>query len=244
MIEAKAEQEGWLRYIVDVVAAAEGFRPTPYWLEGDFPPWVQNAGRELTKALNPTAKLKVGARWEPGEVGAMLGQKLAYLHWFIEWLNADEEKERSVPMEELQTVFGKDIEERTQEFFRQFAEDFVPAFSEALRTALGLAAQQDFAPLSRFFASFSRGLEQKRKMSGGIGRTNTVIYVVLLTSWRRVEELGSIPALHRKLRECLFLGPHVVGDLKRVEKICERIGLSYREIAERKARAINPDMSA
>jgi len=39
------------------------------------------------------------------------------------------------------------------------------------------------------------------------------------------------------------LNRQTVGDLKRIEKICERLGLSYREIAERKARVVNPDMS-
>jgi hypothetical protein len=81
-------------------------------------------------------------------------------------------------------------------------------------------------------------------LRGGIGRTTTLVYVIMLTNWREVEELGGIPALRSWLLKNIFLTSQTVGDLKRVEKMCERIGLSYREIAERKARANDPDMSA
>jgi hypothetical protein len=108
----------------------------------------------------------------------------------------------------------------------------------ALKFAFGLGIEQEYHACARFFAAFGRAIERRPSSEGDIGRTNTKIYIVLLVAWRSVEKLGSVPMLHRVL--CKIFGNHVVGDLKRVEKICERIGLSYREIERRKEGAEVP----
>jgi hypothetical protein len=225
--EAKSEAE-WLRRIVARGERALEKLPEPYWLKGDWPVWVQNVGREVTKAYYPTAKLKVSANWEPGEVGAMFGQLLAYFDFFADMCEVPEEK---VSWEKLRILYGKDIKERAAAYAKKFSEEFVPDLERALKFALRLAIEQDYRACAKFFSAFGRAIERRPSSASDIGRTNTRIYVVLLVAWRSVEKLGSIPALHRAL--CKIFGNHVVGDLKRVEKICERIELSYREIARR-----------
>jgi len=236
----------WLRQIVAAFEAVENLRPEPVWFQGDFPAWVTNVGRELTNAIVPTAHLKPGV-WEPGEVGALIGQQIAYWHHIGEWLAATLKKKQTEEDERLldvlKRVYGADFEERAGEFWRVMLEDVAPAYGHAAAMALSIAVQQDYLPMTRFFAAFCKALARKPSKGNAIGRTNTHLHLMMLTNWRRVEELGSIPALHDWLCRSIFLSPQTVGDLKRVEKICERIGLSYRKIAERNQRAIDSDMS-
>jgi len=84
------------------------------------------------------------------------------------------------------------------------AETVYPAFDKVMKFSLCLASDQDHYSSSRFFAAFARALAAKPSRGNAIGRSNTMIHWVMLTSWRRVEELGSIPELYRRLCKCLF----------------------------------------
>jgi hypothetical protein len=174
----------------------------------------------------------------------MLGHQVGYWQWIGEHFEREMKSGREVTFEELERAFGKGFEERTKKYWGTMIEEVLPAFEAAVKFALQRAVDQEFHVMAKFFAAFSRALARKPSLRLGVGRTSTGIYWVMLTSWRRVEEFGSVPELHRRLCACIYLGSHVVGDLKRVEKICERMGLSYKEIESRKERAKNPDMNA
>lgn len=231
----KKTKTDWLQRIVDRTERAFAKLPEPYWLKGSWPMWVENVGRELSKTYFPTAKLKVSKRWEPGEVGAMLGQEIAYLESLS---SASQLAEKNVSWKQLRLTYGKDIKERVQAYERKFRGQFLPDLERAYKFALTLAIEQEYRKCSRFFAAFGRAIERRVSSTGDIGRTNTQIYVLLLIAWRSVEKLGSIPKLHEVL--CKIFGNNVAGTIKRIEKICERIGLSYREISERTGEAKSP----
>jgi hypothetical protein len=228
----------WLQQIVARLNRAYKKLPEPYWLKGEWPNWVSNVARELSKALSPTAHLKVSPDWEPGEVGAILGQQIAYCAYdsmpdLEVWLK------KRASWKELRQTFGKDIKERVEKFTTKLEREFVPEFVGALKFAVGLAIEQEYEDTAKFFAALGRAIQRKPTNAADIGRTNTRIYVFLLTHWRSVEKLGSVPALHKVL--CKVFGDRLVGvKVKRVEKICERVGLSYREIAEREERQKSP----
>ncbi len=201
--EPKADRE-WLRRIVARVERAEKKLPEPYWLSGEWPTWVSNVGRELLKTFHPTAKLKVSPNWEPGEVGAILGQQVAYLDSFEDLVQLPEEK---IDWEKVRLVYGKDIKERVRAYEKKFNEEFLPDVERAMKFALKLAIEQEYRSCSKFFAAFGRGIERRVSSIGDIGRTNTRIYMLLLVAWRSVEKLGSVPALHRAL--CKIFGNHL-----------------------------------
>jgi len=225
--------------IIERFEAVESVFPDPSWLQGEWPYWVQRVGQEIAKASYPTAHFKAGKKWEIGEVAAIIGQEIAYFDSWSQWVES--QKITDEQRVQLKKLFGDDFEERTREYARKLSEEYFPAFGDALKFSLSLACEQDYVPMKQFFRAFSKALERRPASVGDVGSTATRLYWILLISWRRVEEFGSIPELHRRLCRCVFLGPHVVGPLKRLEKICERVGLSYREIAERKKRAAIPD---
>jgi hypothetical protein len=82
--------------------------------------------------------------------------------------------------------------------------------------------------LSEFYRGYAVGLE-------GIGicastdRSDLAseIYFALVSWWRFVVRFKSLTELHEWLTK--ILGEQKVGDRKRVEKICERIGLKFRK---------------
>jgi hypothetical protein len=104
MDNTEIKNEPWLVEIVTLFELSERFIPEPYWLQADFPPWVQNVAREVAKSYLPVAKLKAGKAWEPGEVGAVIGHQVAYLEWFSEFLLAGSEKETD--FEAVKKAFG------------------------------------------------------------------------------------------------------------------------------------------
>jgi hypothetical protein len=220
-MRSKKPSRTWLEEIVNRVDRAFKRLPQPVWLNDDWPIWVQNVGRELSKTFYPTAKLKF-QNWEPGEIGAMLGQHIAYFGSLGYVLEVDEKK---IDWKKLRLVYGKDIKKRVQVYEKKFNEQFLPDFERALKFALRLAIEQDYRPCSKFFAAFGRGIERRVLSTGEIGRTNTRIYLLLMMAWRSVEKLRSIPELHRSL--CRIFGTHLVGDLKRIEKMCQRLDLRF-----------------
>jgi len=235
-----AEQTApWVQAIINRFEAVEDVFPDPTWLQGDWPHWVKRVAQEIAKASYPTAHFKVGKKWEVGEVAAIIGQEIAYLDSWAEWMETIKITDKQCT--ELKNLFGGDLEERAMEYSRKLTEEFFPAFSDALKFSVNLACEQKYVPMKQFFKAFSKALERRPTSVGDVGSTATRLYWILLISWRRVEEFGRIPELHRRLCRCVFLGPHVVGPLKRLEKICERVGLSYREIADRKKQATIPD---
>jgi hypothetical protein len=145
-------------------------------------------------------------------------------------------------MANMSKVLGEDIEQRTTESLEKF-DEVLEAQARAEKFCISIALDQDYLAASKLVTAFARAMVRKPNSPGDIGRTNTVIYMVLMMQWQHVETLGSIPALHRMLCKHVLLKSSMVGNLKRVEKICERIGLSYREIAQRNNRAGHPDMT-
>lgn len=235
MTEAGRGEREWLRRIVARMERAYKKIPEPYWLKGDWPLWVTNVGRELSKALFPTANLKVSPDWEPGEVGAILGQKIAYAAYD---LRAEVKKVslKKPEWQNLRAIFGKDIKKRVETFEKKFQNDFVPDFVRALKFAMGLAIEQDYDDCAKFFAAFGRAIQRKPLSAGDIGRTNTKIYIFLLVFWRSVQKLESVRALHKVL--CNVFGNHIVGEEKRIEKMCQRLDLHFGPRGRRKHREI------
>jgi len=140
--EREAERE-WLRRIVARMERAENKLPEPPWLKGKWPKWVENAGRELMRTFHPAAKLKVSDKWEPGEVGALLGQQIAYFDSLEAFTRLPGER---VDWKKLRLVYGKDIKKRVRAYEKKFNEQFLPELERAMKFALKLAIEQEYRP--------------------------------------------------------------------------------------------------
>lgn len=83
--------------------------------------------------------------------------------------------------------------------------------------------------MTEFLLAYSQAFARKHdiKSISSAGTPATEIYLVMLHFWRRVDGMKSVHELHQWLIR--VFGSQRIGDLKRIEKICQRIGLSYRK---------------
>ena len=80
-----------------------------------------------------------------------------------------------------------------------------------------------------FFEGFAKGIATPGFNGRGAARATTasLIYGKLYFHWPEIEQLESVSHLYRFLVRN-GVTEQVLGDRKRLEKICERIGLSLR----------------
>ena len=116
-------------------------------------------------------------------------------------------------------------------------DDDLPVISQDIEQAkewLVKACDWPYVKAKEFFSGFNAALQEP--LVNDVGEFNresscTVIYWLMLTKWKEVQSLKSVNDLHRWLLK--HLAAPVVGDFKRIEKITQRIGLSYSRRAQK-----------
>lgn len=118
------------------------------------------------------------------------------------------------------------LDKKIQRQMRKKLNEFFLCHATAIEKSLALASRQSYAEASEFFTAFAKALNKKPEdeQASNFHRTTTRVYWLMLTGWRSVERLDSVHELQQAL--CMYLEPHVVGSVKRIEKICQRLGLS------------------
>lgn len=92
-----------------------------------------------------------------------------------------------------------------------------------------------------FYKGLSRGLQGVRDENGNYlrERDNTRLLITIWVNWPSVKQLKSRSQLYNWL--CFIHGRQVVGEYKRIEKICERYSITFRKPGRPKK---NPDSKA
>jgi len=190
-------------------------------MQGEFPLWVKAISREIIGTFWPVAKLKGESPWTPGEVGAALGHKLAFFR------GIEDAPPLKLPEDWDSPNLDKEFERRWEEWARGLISAWIET-EIAIGNALVLAAKQPHHEAARFFAAFAKAYQKKPVdlALSNFHRDSTKVYMLMFIHWRWVEKMGSVAELHRGLGR--LLGTHLVGDVKRIEKLCQRIGLRFR----------------
>ncbi len=215
--QGKAE---WLRSLCEEFLKIEPFVPFSFLPpEEACPEWVRRVEREFSLAVFPVARLKEATVLTPMRMGAMLGHQCANVVWMTEWMQA-----QFAEVSKVEQSITEDQARQAQALINS-----LPKWYEALRqlakTALSSCVDQTYQEMSEFLTAYASAFARKPKSfgSGDIGNTNFEIYVYMLTHWRLVERLQSVSQLHGVLQK--VFGENKVGNLKRIEKICQRIEL-------------------
>jgi hypothetical protein len=116
-----------------------------------------------------------------------------------------------------------------EEFLRKLADEWYPALRRLAKRALCSCVDQPYDDMKDFLLAYSSAFAQKPEGRGlgSLGNSAIEIYNFMLVYWRVVERLESVRHLHEVLVK--VFGPYRTGDLKRTEKICQRIDLHYRK---------------
>ena len=107
--------------------------------------------------------------------------------------------------------------------------DWYSGLRRLAKRALCSCVDQTYQDMTDFLLGYSNAFSRKPKTFnvGNIGNPTFEIYLYLLVSWQGIARLSSVRQLHELLVK--VFGAHQVGDQKRIEKICQRIGLSFRK---------------
>lgn len=221
-----AHREKWIRRLADELVKLEAALPTPNLLpDTGCPTWVDNLEREFRQAMFPVAKLKKGLVLTPQRLGGIIGHQCASGVWMMEWLEAKLEEaptEADLELTDEQIAQGK-------EFITKLYDEWYAALRRLAKRALASCVDQNYPDMRDFLSAYSAAFARKPISFGSssFGNTAFAVYIFLLWHWRIITELNSVRELHDILVR--QIGLQRAGELKRTEKICQRIGLHFRK---------------
>ena len=230
-------REEWLRRLADEFVKLESAMPVKNFLpESDGPQWVQNLEREVGVVMFPVAQLKKALVLTARRLGAILGHQCGIAVWMMEWIALQLSKPQFVADAKItpeQINQGND-------FFIKLHDGWYLALRRLAKRALSSCVDQSYEDMRDFLTAYASGFAQKPASfgSGSFGSSTFEVYVFMLWHWQAVEKLNSVRELHDLLVK--IFGSLRAGDLKRTEKICQRIGLHYRKPGRPKGK-INSD---
>lgn len=206
----------------------------PHLQNDEFPAWASRIMDEMAQILFPEARLRKGVDLTPKRLGALIGHSCASGVWQLEWLQNQmhvalrEDVRKKAETPSLSEKEWK-VAESIARSHRQVLEVWYPALRRLAKRALCSAVDQTYGDMTDFLLGYSRAFARKPRSFkvGDWGGTTFELYFILLLSWPVVDKLRSVTELHSVLVK--VLGQHRTGDKKRIEKICERIGLHYRK---------------
>jgi hypothetical protein len=233
---ASKERDKWLNRLAHEFLTLNGLFPfKEVFPTENCPEWVHRVELEYIGAVHPDADLKGATIFTPARMGGFLGNQCAYAVWMVESLEAMVEHAMKQPEKIKDFVERKEECEQGQIILRRFIE-WYKALQHMAGRALKSCVYQSYEDMSGFLMAYSRAFSKKPRLGAGMGdfgSTTFGVYHFMLWHWRTVDQLDSVRALHDLLRRSM--GEHRVGDLKRIEKICQRISLHYRKPGRPKA---------
>lgn len=189
-------------------------------LEETVPQWVHNLEKSFALAMLPAAQLKKGHEITPKRFGAILGHQCAMAVWMIDWFESDEAQKFAASLAD-DTPAKPEDSNSIGNWYR--------GMRRLAKKALCSSVDQHYEEMSDFLIGFADGFRRKPRTfkASDLGSTAFEIHFFMLMFWKLVSSFKSISQLHQVLVK--MYGAQRVGDLKRVEKICQRIDLTYRE---------------
>jgi hypothetical protein len=224
---SKRKKLNWKQKVVRDLERVEHLLPEPDFMQGDWPEWANQMFGEVLKTAVPGLKFSNIDDPTADELGRFVGAKQAAIREVEE--KELSEKEESLIEEFFKKQWGEKAEEKFMERLEFYERTFRPAYQRAISHALALASKQTPQEQAAFFRGYARLVEEGPDERAD---TTTKIYFIMSVNWRLFDSLAksgtfSVRQLHEFL--CKVFGSHLVGDLKKTEKMCERKGLSFRK---------------
>lgn len=223
----------WLASLEDMILLGLRVTDPEVAAKVDVPDWVRECSRRLESTLFAAINEKFAeAVFTPYRIGYALG----LMRWGSETFNEPAKPEiiRLVKKRRMSALAKRTAGKLIQSFVikhdlhplvNRSKSNFIPPDFRARMRKLDTSGGADSAEYHRGLSDGLRGIGQ-----GAPGEKETLatdLYLTMLMWWRFVARFHSVTELHLWLTR--VLGSQRVGDKKRIEKICERIGLTLRE---------------
>ena len=226
-------EKKWVGQVIAKYDAIEKRQPKTFDLGvEEWPEWVFNLWPTLFGISHPGLKVKRAKEWTAKDLGQFLGRQSALegLLWDEvplstrvkeekeRWLNSQVDKIRSSP--KLAVALTKDV---------VGLQKWRPVFKNFIDEILASARTRPYLESSAFLEAFGKAnvikpddLATERTM--GVGER---IAYVMIVFWRPISKMESIAQLHQMLATAAKPAGIVIT-LKRVEKLCQRVGLKFK----------------
>jgi hypothetical protein len=237
-ISANPDVEAWLRKLTQEFVKLEQLFPNfMSFSDNDRPQWVENVERQLREQLFPVAEVKDNFSLTPRRIGALIGHSCAFGMSLVESMKEDNVELHN----DLELArFTPERLQHAEKLAVEIMDVWYPALRRLAKRALCSAVDQPYEGMVEFLQAYSKAFSKKPTEKGkiNIGTSATEIYVFLIFFWRVVDAMKSVRQLHEILQK--VFGAQRVGDLKRIEKMCNRIELHYGKPGRPKKAEIIP----
>jgi hypothetical protein len=220
----------WFKRLEEELDKIERLIPIKLLPDGiEYPKWVLNVERGFSLVMLPAAKMKdPDFKITPKRMGALLGHMCEMAVWMMEWFGHQSEN----PNEKGNPLTEKPLTEEEWKKGQNFLvslNDWYSAARRLAKRALCSCVDQTYEDMTDFLLGYADAFSRKPKSMqvGNIGNPTFEIYVFMLIYWRAIDRMDSVRQFHEVLVK--VFGANRIGDQKRVEKICQRMGLNFRK---------------
>jgi hypothetical protein len=229
-------QRKWVRSILDEFVGLQKHQIEPFNQDPELPEWVNQLLLQLVCISHPGVKFKNIKNWKAKDLGRLLGRQFAGEHlahghvpispqvqaegikcaqWCEAWAT------QKLPGHDWKGLHQRNEirDRRWQMIFRQF-----------MQTSVASACARPYPEMRDFFEAFGKAVVMKpdeflTDHTMGVGDK---IAWAMIAMWREIERLKSVGELHRLFEKALM--PHGIAvKYKRIEKLCQRIGLKFKD---------------
>jgi hypothetical protein len=228
-------QGRWIREVLKKFTALDEFQPEPMNHDPEWPEWVYNLFIMLAGISHPGTKFKNIKKWKAKDLGRLLGRQFAGEHLMNGQVPVTPQVIRDC--EKFTPWAEKFIKRKSPDFdWDEFHKKNDPQqkiwnlkFNEFMQETLASVCTRPYAESSAFFEAFGKATVMKphefeTERTLGVGDRLCWVMIVM---WPEIERLRSVAELHRALEKGLKpLG--IVVRYKRIEKLCQRIKLKFK----------------
>jgi hypothetical protein len=226
-------EKNWIGQVLAKYDAIEERQPKSFNLAvAEWPDWVFSLWLILFGISHPGLKVKRVKKWTAKDLGQFLGRQSALegLLWDEIPLSPRVKQERDAWIDSQADKF-----ESNPKLANSLMQDAIgmqkwrPVFKGFIDEILASARSRPYPESSAFLEAFGKAyvikpddLATERTM--GVGER---IAYVMIVFWREISKFESVAELHHLLSAATQpMG--IVITLKRIEKLCQRIGLKYK----------------
>jgi len=231
---SQLNERRWIRSILDKYDDAEKLRPKLPGLDEEWPDWVNNLYHILMGASHPGLRIKQAKQWTAKDLGAFLGRQSALeaLLWGEVPLSAQVQKETADAFVAMQKTLAPNSGPTLSSAIKKYKKDLVkwrPVFKKFIDEAVTSARARPYTESTAFLSAFGKAVVIKPndlavERTIGVGER---IAWVMVSMWRTFERFETVAQLHFVLAAAAKRHG-VIITLKRVEKLCSRIGLKFK----------------
>jgi len=227
-------QRRWIKSVIDKYEAIEKLQPQLFRATVDeWPEWVCKLWHVLFRISHPGLNMKCVKNWTTKDLGRFLGRQSALegVVWNEVPLSSrvTQEKEQWIALQAAKLNSNPKLA-RAFKKYAQKMRKWRPLFKKFIDETLVSARKLPYSESSAFLEAFGKAVVIKPDdlaSEDKVGVGERIAWVMFLY-WQQIAKFSSVGELHRFLS--LAAKPMgIVISLKRIEKLCWRIGLKFRK---------------